>query len=149
MSAFVNIQDVQFGKGTSPTMITSAITQCIRKVCSFHIYSWADGHRKKQQENKLFSIPLFQAIESAETLLMEPIMYVEVVINEEHQPVVSADLSRRRADILDVGNRLNYRVHSVCCNCEFVFLLVNIYCLCNSKYYIYRLFRRGCHCQRC
>ena len=65
-------------------------------------------------KNSEYIMPkLFQAVGSADTLLMEPIMYVEVVINEEHQSVVSADLSRRRADILEVDDRLNQRVCSI------------------------------------
>ncbi|KAE8750087.1 hypothetical protein FOCC_FOCC003211 [Frankliniella occidentalis] len=81
MATAVLIQDIKFGKGTSPPMIASATTQCLRK-----------------------------ALENADTVLMEPIMYVEVVLNEEHQSDVSADLSRRRADILNVADRHINRV---------------------------------------
>lgn len=39
-------------------------------------------------------------------------MLVEVVINEEHQSIVSADLSRRRADILGMCDRHVSRVRT-------------------------------------
>lgn len=81
MAASVTIRDITCGKGTSPPMISSAATQCVRK-----------------------------ALEKADTLLMEPIMYVEVVLNDEHQPLISADLARRRGDLLGVGDRHNHRV---------------------------------------
>ncbi|KAK3926803.1 Ribosome-releasing factor 2, mitochondrial [Frankliniella fusca] len=81
MSTSVQIQDIVIGKKTSPPMIASATTQCIRK-----------------------------ALENADTVLMEPIMFVEVVLNEENQSSVSGDLSRRRADILSVADRHVNRV---------------------------------------
>lgn len=51
-----------------------------------------------------------QALQNADSVLMEPVMSVEVVLNEEHQSIVSADLARRRAEILNVGDRHIHRV---------------------------------------
>ncbi|PSN38358.1 Ribosome-releasing factor 2 [Blattella germanica] len=67
---------LEVGRGTSETIISASITQCIRKL-----------------------------LEAAGIHLLEPVMNLEVVTNDEYLSVVLADLSRRRAQIKDINTR--------------------------------------------
>lgn len=76
----VNVQVMlhwlEVGRGTSDTIISASVAQCIRKLLE------VDG-----------------------TYLMEPIMNLEVVANEQNSSAVLADLTRRRAVVQDISSR--------------------------------------------
>ncbi|XP_069683538.1 ribosome-releasing factor 2, mitochondrial [Periplaneta americana] len=75
---------LEVGRGTSETIISASVTQCIRKL-----------------------------LEMGGTYLLEPIMNLEVVTNDENSSVVLADLSRRRALVQGVSNRGQSKIVSV------------------------------------
>lgn len=75
---------LEVGRGTSETIVSSSVTQCIRKL-----------------------------LETAGVRLLEPVMSLEVVTNEEFSSAVLADLSRRRAQIQEIYNRGASRIVSV------------------------------------
>ncbi|XP_057337890.1 ribosome-releasing factor 2, mitochondrial [Microplitis mediator] len=77
----VKLHWLEVGRGTSDTMISSAISQCIRKM-----------------------------LEQAGIMLLEPIMRLEVVMPEEYSSRVMSDLSKRRAQIQEVTVRGQYKV---------------------------------------
>lgn len=72
---------LEIGKGTSDTVISSAVNQCVQKL-----------------------------LKSANTILLEPIMNVEVVTDDDHSSSVLSDFGRRRGSIQDISTRSNYRV---------------------------------------
>ncbi|XP_050543256.1 ribosome-releasing factor 2, mitochondrial [Daktulosphaira vitifoliae] len=74
---------LELGKGTSDTVLSSAVNQCVHKL-----------------------------LKSAGTKLLEPIMSVEVVTDEQNSSVVLSDFGRRRGSIQDIIIRSNNRVIS-------------------------------------
>ncbi|XP_015513213.1 ribosome-releasing factor 2, mitochondrial [Neodiprion pinetum] len=72
----VTLHWLEIGKGTSTTMISATITQCLHKL-----------------------------LRTGGTMLLEPIMQLEVVTSEETVSLVISDLSRRRAQIQQIGSR--------------------------------------------
>ncbi|XP_074103554.1 mitochondrial ribosome recycling factor 2 [Cotesia typhae] len=77
----VKLHWLEVGRGTSDTMISSAIAQCIRKM-----------------------------LEQSGIILLEPIMKLEVVMPEEYSSRVMGDLGKRRAQIQEVTVRGQYKV---------------------------------------
>jgi elongation factor G len=69
------------GRGTSDTIISASVAQCIRKL-----------------------------LEMGNTHLLEPIMNLEIVANEDNSSAVLADLSRRRAVIQEISSRGHSKV---------------------------------------
>ncbi|XP_012272138.1 ribosome-releasing factor 2, mitochondrial [Orussus abietinus] len=72
---------LEVGRGTSDTIVSAAVTQCIQKM-----------------------------LESTSISLLEPIMLVEVVSLEEKSSGVLADLSRRRSEIQKITPRGHNKV---------------------------------------
>ncbi|XP_046658664.1 ribosome-releasing factor 2, mitochondrial-like isoform X2 [Homalodisca vitripennis] len=77
----VMLHFLEVGRGTSDTILTSAVAQCIKKI-----------------------------LVEANTALMEPVMSLEVVSGEEYLPTVLADLSRRRTQIQHIRVRGNSKM---------------------------------------
>ncbi|KAF7991867.1 hypothetical protein HCN44_010668 [Aphidius gifuensis] len=77
----VKLHWLEVGRGTSDTMVSSAVSQCIRKMLS-----------------------------DAGSILLEPIMQLEIVVPEEYSSTVMNDLGRRRAQIQDITVRRNNKV---------------------------------------
>ena len=77
----VKLHWLEIGRGTLPSIITAAVSQCIR-----------------------------QLMRNAELTLLEPIMRLEVVVPEEYSSVVLKDLSKRRAEVQFVDVRRNNKV---------------------------------------
>ncbi|XP_043273413.1 ribosome-releasing factor 2, mitochondrial [Venturia canescens] len=77
----VKLHWLEVGRGTSDSMITAAVSRCIRKL-----------------------------LVDAGILLLEPIMSLEVVTPEQYASSILADLSRRRADIQEVGMQGRYKL---------------------------------------
>jgi elongation factor G len=81
----VNIQVMlhwlEVGRGTSDTIISASVAQCIRKL-----------------------------LEVNGTHLMEPIMNLEVVTDENNSSAILADLSHRRAVVQEISNRGHSKV---------------------------------------
>lgn len=67
---------LEVGKGTSDTMVSAAITQCIQKL-----------------------------LRTGGTILLEPVMQLEIVTSQETLSQVISDLARRRAQIQEVATR--------------------------------------------
>ena len=67
---------LEVGRGTSDTIISASVAQCIRKL-----------------------------LEVGKTHLLEPVMNLEIVTNEDNSSAVLADLSRRRAVIQEISSR--------------------------------------------
>lgn len=82
----VGLQWCQVGPGTSETMVAAAAAQCLQQVL-------AEGGCQ----------------------LMEPVMELEVVVEESLASTILNDLSRRRANILHLSQRHNMRVLTVEC----------------------------------
>ncbi|XP_023717638.1 ribosome-releasing factor 2, mitochondrial [Cryptotermes secundus] len=84
----VNVQVMlhwlEVGKGTSDTIISASVAQCIRKLLE------VDG-----------------------THLLEPVMNLQVVTNEQNSSAVLADLSRRRAVIQEMSSRGHSKVFDI------------------------------------
>lgn len=72
---------LEVGRGTSDTIISAGVSQCIKKMMS-----------------------------EGGTVLLEPIMTLEVVTDENYLSVVLADLSRRRAVIEKIDTRGTHKV---------------------------------------
>ncbi|XP_063981816.1 ribosome-releasing factor 2, mitochondrial [Diachasmimorpha longicaudata] len=72
----VKLHWLEVGKGTSETMVTSAVSQCIRKL-----------------------------LENAGIVLLEPIMQLEIVTPEVYAPSLLGDLGRRRSEIQEITVR--------------------------------------------
>ncbi|XP_076659748.1 mitochondrial ribosome recycling factor 2 [Halictus rubicundus] len=72
----IKLHWLEYKPGTSSTIITAAVAQCIRKL-----------------------------MQSSTILLLEPIMQLEIVVNEEYSSGVMADLPKRRAEIQDIDVR--------------------------------------------
>ncbi|XP_032676413.1 ribosome-releasing factor 2, mitochondrial isoform X2 [Odontomachus brunneus] len=77
----VKLHWLELGRGTSDTMVSAATSQCIRKLLR-------DGY----------------------TMLLEPIMRLEIVVPQEYSPSIIADLTRRRAEMQQVDMRGNNKV---------------------------------------
>uniref|UniRef100_A0A1B6EU19 Tr-type G domain-containing protein n=1 Tax=Cuerna arida TaxID=1464854 RepID=A0A1B6EU19_9HEMI len=77
----VMLHFLEVGRGTSDTILTSTVAQCIKKI-----------------------------LVEASTALMEPVMSLEVVTGEEYLPTVLADLSRRRTQIQHISVRGNSKM---------------------------------------
>jgi elongation factor G len=80
----VMLHYLEVGRGTSDTIISASVAQCIRKLLE------VDGTR-----------------------LMEPVMNLEVVTNEQNSSAVLADLSRRRTVVQNISSRGHYKVLNV------------------------------------
>lgn len=76
---------IEIGKGTSETTVSAAMTQCIKKI-----------------------------LKDSGTVLLEPIMKVEVVTTKEFISVILADLSRRRPLTQEIEDRGLNRVVVSC-----------------------------------
>jgi len=72
---------LEVGKGTSDTVISSAVNQCVQKL-----------------------------LKSANTILLEPIMNVEVVTDDMNSSAILSDFGRRRGSIQEITTRSNNRV---------------------------------------
>uniref|UniRef100_A0A1B6KGD5 Tr-type G domain-containing protein n=1 Tax=Graphocephala atropunctata TaxID=36148 RepID=A0A1B6KGD5_9HEMI len=72
---------LEVGRGTSDTILTSSVSQCIKKILA-----------------------------EAGTALMEPVMSLEVATDEQYLPTVLADLSRRRTQIRHIRVRGNNKM---------------------------------------
>ncbi|KAJ0173441.1 hypothetical protein K1T71_010590 [Dendrolimus kikuchii] len=77
----VTLHWFEVGRGTSDSVVTATMAQCLRKI-----------------------------FESSETLLLEPMMSLEVVCPESHSARVLADLSRRRIEIQHIQVRHQNKV---------------------------------------
>ncbi|XP_057659734.1 ribosome-releasing factor 2, mitochondrial [Diorhabda carinulata] len=81
----VNVQVIlhylEVGKGTSETMISATVTHLIQKI-----------------------------LKEVDTKILEPIMDLEIISPEEHVSVIISDLSRRRANVYNIGIRGNSKV---------------------------------------
>ncbi|XP_015120676.1 ribosome-releasing factor 2, mitochondrial [Diachasma alloeum] len=77
----VKLHWLEVGKGTSETMVASAVSQCIRKL-----------------------------LEDAGVVLLEPIMRLEIVTPEAYAPGVLGDLGRRRTEIQEITVRRDDKI---------------------------------------
>lgn len=77
----VTLHWFELGRGTSDSVVTATVAQCLRKV-----------------------------FEEAEPVLLEPLMFVEVVCPESHSARVLADLARRRTQIQHIHVRHQNKV---------------------------------------
>ncbi|XP_011066295.1 PREDICTED: ribosome-releasing factor 2, mitochondrial isoform X2 [Acromyrmex echinatior] len=77
----VKLHWLEVARGTSDTIISAATSQCIRKLLQ-------DGN----------------------SMLLEPIMQLEIVTPEEYSSSINADLTRRRAIIQEIDMRGNNKV---------------------------------------
>ncbi|CAG5004429.1 unnamed protein product [Parnassius apollo] len=77
----VTLHWLEVGRGTSDSVITATVAQCLRK-----------------------------AFDEAESVLLEPVMALEVVVPESHSARVMADLMRRRVDVRHIHTRHNNKV---------------------------------------
>lgn len=75
---------LEVGRGTSDTIVSASVAQCIRKL-----------------------------LEVNGTHLLEPVMNLQVVTNEQNSSAVLADLSRRRAVIQEISSRGHSKVLDV------------------------------------
>lgn len=73
---------LEVGRGTSETIITSAASQCVKKLLA-----------------------------AAQTKILEPIMLLEIVSAPDFMDAISKDLCGRRAEILSSGLRGTDRVN--------------------------------------
>nr|XP_050865023.1 ribosome-releasing factor 2, mitochondrial isoform X2 [Vespula vulgaris] len=82
----VKLHWLEIQKGTSDTIVSAAVTQCIK-----------------------------QLMRKGESIILEPIMNVEIVTMNEYSSSVLADLSQRRCEIQNVdtrgGNKVNNNVY--------------------------------------
>lgn len=76
INAQVMLHYLEVGKGTSESMISAAVTQCVQKL-----------------------------LNESTTNILEPIMYLEIVSPEDYSSSIMADLTRRRAEIQNVTVR--------------------------------------------
>lgn len=72
----VTLHWLEIGRGTSDSILTATVAQCLKKI-----------------------------LEQSDSILLEPVMRVEVVCPESHVSRVMADLTRRRTDILQMQVR--------------------------------------------
>ncbi|XP_025159248.1 ribosome-releasing factor 2, mitochondrial isoform X1 [Harpegnathos saltator] len=79
----VKLHWLEVGRGTSDTMVSAAASQCIRKMLK-------NGH----------------------SMLLEPIMRLDIVAPQEYSSSITADLSRRRAEMQQIDQRGNNKVIS-------------------------------------
>lgn len=77
----VKLHWLEIGRNTSDTIVSAAASQCIRKL-----------------------------LQSGNSMLLEPIMQLEIVASEEYFPSINADLVRRRAEIQQIDMRGNNKV---------------------------------------
>ncbi|KAJ8723636.1 hypothetical protein PYW07_007616 [Mythimna separata] len=77
----VTLHWFELGRGTSDSVVTATVAQCLRKV-----------------------------FEEADSILLEPLMSLEVVSPESHSSRVLADLARRRTQIQHIHIRHNSKV---------------------------------------
>ncbi|XP_053613414.1 ribosome-releasing factor 2, mitochondrial [Plodia interpunctella] len=77
----VTLHWFEVGRGTSDSVVASAVVQCLRKV-----------------------------FQEADSVLLEPVMSLEIVCPESHSARVLADLARRRADLHHVQLRNQNKV---------------------------------------
>ncbi|XP_053984350.1 ribosome-releasing factor 2, mitochondrial [Hylaeus volcanicus] len=77
----VKLHWLEYGPGTVPTIVTAAISQSIRKL-----------------------------METSSSVLLEPIMLLEIEVEEEYSSAVMADLPKRRAEIQDIDTRRGNKV---------------------------------------
>ncbi|XP_050465862.1 ribosome-releasing factor 2, mitochondrial [Cataglyphis hispanica] len=77
----VKLHWLEVARGTSDTIVSAAASQCIRKL-----------------------------LESGNSMLLEPIMQLEIIAPEEYSPIINADLARRRAEIQQIDMRGNNKV---------------------------------------
>ncbi|KAK5647699.1 hypothetical protein RI129_002591 [Pyrocoelia pectoralis] len=76
INAQVVLHKLETGRGTSATMISATVTQCLQKM-----------------------------LKEAGTAILEPIMIVEIVSTEDSISTILADLGRRRSTILNISVR--------------------------------------------
>lgn len=72
---------LEVGRGTSDTIISACVSQCVQKL-----------------------------LNQSNVVLLEPIMQLEVVCTSDYVSTVISDLSRRRANVNQVGTRGHSRV---------------------------------------
>ncbi|XP_029673570.1 ribosome-releasing factor 2, mitochondrial isoform X2 [Formica exsecta] len=77
----VKLHWLEVARGTSDTIVSAAASQCIRKL-----------------------------LQNGNSMLLEPIMQLEIVAPEEYSPSINADLARRRAEIQQIDMRGNNKV---------------------------------------
>ncbi|XP_072929638.1 ribosome-releasing factor 2, mitochondrial isoform X2 [Epargyreus clarus] len=77
----VTLHWFEVGRGTSESVVAATVVQCLRKV-----------------------------FEEADSILLEPVMSLEIVCPESHAARVMADLARRRAEIQHIHMRHNNKV---------------------------------------
>nr|XP_037876225.1 ribosome-releasing factor 2, mitochondrial isoform X2 [Bombyx mori] len=77
----VTLHWFESGRGTSDSVVTASVAQCLRKV-----------------------------FEEADSILLEPVMSLEVVCPETHSQRVLADLSRRRVEVQHIQLRQHNKV---------------------------------------
>lgn len=80
----VKLHWLEVKRGTSDTMVSSAVSQCIRKM-----------------------------LEAANVVLLEPVMQLEIVLPEQYSSVVLGDLGRRRTQIMEIFIRGQYKVSKI------------------------------------
>ena len=62
---------------------------------------------------KYFIINLPQIIKNINGALMEPIMALEIVIDEKYNSIVMADINRRRGNLIKTSTRNDTKVSSI------------------------------------
>ncbi|XP_032521340.2 ribosome-releasing factor 2, mitochondrial [Danaus plexippus] len=77
----VTLHWLEVGRGTSESVVSATVSQCLRRVFS-----------------------------SAGSVLLEPVMFLQLVVPETHSARLLADLTRRRADQLQVTLRRDNKV---------------------------------------
>jgi elongation factor G len=77
----VQLHDLHVGPGTSLPMVTACVAQCV-----------------------------YQAVKQASPSLMEPLMNIEITVEEHKLGIVLSDLAQRRSQILEVNARQNARI---------------------------------------
>lgn len=101
---------LEVGKGTSDTVLSSAVNQCVQKVNVFHLIF---NNISNNFHEFIIYKHLKQLLKSAETVLLEPIMSIEVVTDDNNSSSVISDFGRRRGFTQDITTRSNNRVFNM------------------------------------
>lgn len=96
---------------TSESVLASAAAQCVQKVCNevkiFEICIINKSITNSRIKNYGNSI---QLLGLTETIIMEPIMNLNVITDDERVGLIMSDLSKRRAGICEFTSRGHSRV---------------------------------------
>ncbi|GBP32332.1 Ribosome-releasing factor 2, mitochondrial [Eumeta japonica] len=119
----VTLHWLEIGRGTSDSVVSAAVAQCLRKYrhnpnkCSVKLQAraqtsgWPRGVLLTYASAVLRgSVRHFCVFEEAEAMLLEPVMFLEVVSPESHSARIMSDLHRRRAQLSHVYLRGQHKV---------------------------------------